>query len=111
VKPRLFLRRLKFFYQRMSRGFDDSVTWNLDGELAKLILPRLRRFKELHMGYPGEEQGMGQEEWEDALEKMIHAFEHYASEQKYSKVFPEDHYVTVDEGMKLFAEYYGHLWW
>ena len=42
-----FKRSLRFWWQRGTRGWDDSETWGLDGTLARFILPRLQRFKEV----------------------------------------------------------------
>src|SRR5688572_28721580 len=39
------IRPIQFFWQRMTRGFDDSCTWSLDCHLAELILPRLKLFR------------------------------------------------------------------
>lgn len=33
-------RIMKFFYQRITRGWDDSETWDLDTEFYKWIYPR-----------------------------------------------------------------------
>ena len=49
-----FYRPYWFFWQRITRGFNDSETWNLDYTIAKLVLPRLKRFKELTNGIPGD---------------------------------------------------------
>jgi hypothetical protein len=41
-------REIKFFWQRLTRGFDDSVTWNLDITVAKFMLPRFKLYREAH---------------------------------------------------------------
>lgn len=111
-------RSVKFFYQRLTRGWDDSVTWSLDDHLAKLILPRLKRFKELNKhAYPGKFPGIDRpdavesfEEWQEVLNKMIFAFEWHADDdRKYGK-FDEAEYEKVKEGLQLFATFYGALW-
>ena len=38
----------KYWYQRRTKGFDNSETWNLNDECAAWLLPRLKRFKELN---------------------------------------------------------------
>lgn len=106
IKDSTDKRARKFFWQRLTRGWDDSETWSLDHSLAKLILPRLKRFKQITIGIPGD---MKEREWNDILDKMIASFEFAASEERW-KATPED-YDKHKEGLQLFAEYYWALWW
>ncbi len=109
-------RSVRFFFQRLSRGgWDDSATWSLDDHLAKLILPRLKRFKELNIhGWPGEgPDGTGpktHEDWHAIVDEMIFAFEWHADDKRKYGHFDQAEYARVEEGMRLFAQYYGALW-
>lgn len=111
-------RSVKFLYQRLTRGWDDSVTWSLDTHLAKLIAPRLKWFKELNThAWPGPVEGMPNtgrfntfEEWHQALDKMIFAFECYASEDKDCWEWTDSERQRIEEGLALFAKHYGCLW-
>jgi hypothetical protein len=98
---------VKFFFQRLFRGWDDSETWALDGSLAKLILPRLKRFKELNICFP---QEFTEGEWDVVLDKMVFAFEWSASEKKYDWI-DADEFKKVEEGLALFSKHYFSLWW
>ena len=69
-------------------------------------MPRLKRFKQLNNGSP---LGLSFSEWDAILDKMIAAFEFYASEEKYDA--HPDEYEEHQEGLDLFAKYFGHLWW
>jgi hypothetical protein len=93
-------RTLKFFWQRRTRGFDDSVIWNLDNRISEFILPRLKLFKEKapDQGIPSEFidespltaikdpkereaartvlEDEGQRKWEEVLDKIIWSFEY-----------------------------------
>lgn len=109
MKPRsrfyYFTRAIRFFFQRLFRGWDDSETWNLNCSIAEYILPRLKRYKEINMVC-----------WDDGvLEKMILAFEYYVNMNKYDdEMYGEnaiEFYNKVNEGLRLFAKYYGSLWW
>lgn len=40
----LLSRELKFFKQKITRGFSDKQLWNLDVTLAKFLLPRFKRY-------------------------------------------------------------------
>lgn len=98
-----------FFYQRKTRGFDDSETWSLQQSLSRVILPRLKRFKEVRVGYPSD---LSQEEWDNILEDMVFAFEFFASDDQYTK-YPSDgkEYKRALKGIKLFSKRFGNLWW
>lgn len=96
-------RFLKHLYQRIIRGWDDSETWSLDHSLAKLILPRLKRFKELQDGHPSD---LSEKEWDEIIDKMIFAFEWY-SDDPWCKEVPKE----VNEGIELFSKWYRDLWW
>ncbi len=74
-KLSLFWRALRFWWQRRTRGWDDSVTWNLDQQLVVWLAPRLRRFKELNDGFP---PGSTPASWDAELDEMIWAAEWYA---------------------------------
>lgn len=103
-------RAIRFFFQRQIRGWDNSVTWSLDYSLSKIILPRLKKFKELHNGYPN---GLTSEKWEEILDKMIFAFEFLGSEDRWDKIGVKYNgdWDRAKEGIKLFGKYYMDLWW
>ena len=111
---RLFsLRTLRFFWQRRTRGWDDSVTWNLDQEVASFLAPRLRRFIELNNGFPN---GSTEEEWDEELEEMCwgaewyaeNAYEHPSIEE--AEKFDED-MRRAQKGLLLVMERLRGLWW
>lgn len=102
---RLWKRKVKFFWQRLTRGWDDSVTWNLDWQIATFVLPRLRRFREVTIAYPPE---ITFEEWQSIIDKMIFALEWHSKDTIDRDI--ED-YSKVQEGMELFGKYFGGLWW
>src|SRR5271154_326089 len=79
-KIKSFKRSIRFWWQRRIRGWDDSQTWSLDHSLAKLILPRLKRFQELSIGRPSD---MTEKKWNDILDEMIFGFEWYASNKRW----------------------------
>jgi hypothetical protein len=99
-------RAAKLFWQRRTRGFDDSETWSFDHSIAKLILPRLKRFKEVNIGIPSD---LTEKEWQSILDKMIAAFEFAASDRRWDAEAEE--YNKCQEGIDLFARYYFSLWW
>ena len=110
-------RYKKYVKQLKDKGFCDPETWNLDVAMAYFILPRLKRFKELNNGYPGE---ITPEKWDEVLDKMIFAFDFILNEDDI-KLGKDDFdeaikdwekaYEKYKEGMLLFGAYFRHLWW
>jgi hypothetical protein len=100
-------RYKKHLEQLKSRGFSDSETWSLYSVIAEFIIPRLKRFKEINNGYP---YGLTMKEWNTTIDKMVFAFEYLLDDERMSK-FPEADDIKVQEGLRLFSEYFRALWW
>lgn len=101
-------RSFRFLRQRWVRGWDDSETWNLDVSFARLILPRLQRFKEVSIAYP---MDLTPEQWDAVLDKMIYSFQHYANTWEESFDETPENLARVQEGLDLFAKWYPQLGW
>jgi hypothetical protein len=100
-------RKMRYWWQRRTRGWDDSVTWSLDAEIARFVAPRLKRFKELNNGHPCD---MTAEQWDEIIDKIIWTMEFCGSEE--SCCNPDTSlYERADEGLKLFGQWFRHLWW
>lgn len=129
-----------YWYQRQTRGFDDTEIWNLDSSIIKFVYPRLKYFvkwqSEHGMGTPHdfEQNPAG---WLEALNSMDRAFTHMAAEEYLlgEENYPhrpnegefrtdEEYYRARDawdvnseiaekekkEGLALFAKYFENLW-
>lgn len=106
-------RYKRYVTQLKQNGFCDAETWALDSVICQFILPRLIRFRDIHGGYPG---GLTEQKWIEILDKMIFAFDWSLNheEDKYKDLTQgeqERNWERYIEGMKLFAEYFRHLWW
>ena len=80
--------------------------WNTYHTLAQLIVPRLQAFKALdkHGGPPDFSE---MREWNNAIQKMIDAFEL----MKYAgRVNTKEEERTMEEGLDLFRKYFRSLW-
>lgn len=86
--------------------FPIEEVWNTDNTIAQLIVPRLQAFKALDKhGGPPEFKDM--REWNNAIQKMIDAFEL----MKYvSGVDTKEEERTIEEGLDLFRKYFRSLW-
>ncbi len=105
TKLYLFKRRLKHWWQKRTRGWSDEDTWGLDHVIAKFVLPRLKRFKELNNGFP---EGFNEKTWNIAIDEMIYALE-VCSRDDY---FGDDiEWERVELGLRLFGKHFRDLWW
>lgn len=99
---------IKMWWQRRTRGFDDTELWDLDDTIARFVLPRLKAFRNYTKGYPQDFSSF--EEWQAAIDKMIRAHEIKILEQE---MFIDDNEKLVKEmkeGYNLYFEYHSHLW-
>lgn len=106
------MKRLKNLYykykHRIKYGFFDEETWNLDYTMAKFILPRLKRFREVVKRYPPELKSL--DEWQKTLDKMIWSFESIVNEYD-NVVLDLEQNKKQQEGLDLFSKYFTALWW
>ena len=116
-------RFLKHKYQKITRGFSDDETWSLNYTIAKFVVPRLKRFKNLNFGHPST---ITEDEWNTILDKIINSLEKeiafcesnepdfdeeanydyglsYQNRRKYHK--------EKQEGYELFGQWFDNLWW
>lgn len=103
---KLQARTKRFTKQYEKQGWCDMDTWNLDARFAEWIVPRLRRFIELHNGYPGD---LTEQKWKDILAEMLEGFEFMASEDWYG--CDKKKHDKALKALKLFGEWAPHLWW
>ena len=52
----------------------------------------------------------GYERWREMVKKMLFSFEYYADVYNRRMDANEDEIRRVEEGLSLFAEWYGYLW-
>ena len=80
--------------------------WNTDNTIAQLIVPPLQAFKALDKhGYCPDFKGM--REWNNAIQKMIDAFELM---KFVGGVDTKEEERIVEEGLDLFRKYFRSLW-
>lgn len=103
-------REIKWAWQRVFRGWDDTVVWSIDMHLNVMLPQWLRVLRDNGMGVPC---GMSETEWHDILNRMIAGFEagKRLDEWKWSD---NDEWKQLesqlDEALKLLVEYYRALW-
>lgn len=104
---------LKWAWQRVHRGWDDRVPWSIDYYLCRIMPDIINELIEHQIGNP---IGLTEEEWDEILIKIRDGFiagydimevnYDYKSPDGYKKLSKK-----VDEGLKLFTEYFFSLWW
>lgn len=98
-------KRLK---KKKNLSIPNSEIWGLNYTLAKYILPRLKRFKEVCCSYPCE---LTETEWKEILNKMIWSFQYIIKNDESNElleIMKENE--QCQEGLNLFAKYFRNLW-
>lgn len=99
-------RKIRFIYQKVTLGFSDRDTWNLDYTMAKFLLPRLIRYKQICDCCPSR---LDVQEWNLILEKIIRSMEIVSGE--FSEYTIDSYSEEVQEGCDLLGKYFTDLWW
>lgn len=102
------IRKIKFAYQRLTRGFDDSELWNLDHTISRFVLPRLKEFKRKYSVRGTPSQIETNEEWQAILDDMIKAFE-IMSQSEFPD-YDKNKIEQVEKGLQLFVKHFNSLW-
>lgn len=99
-------RPIKFFFQRLIRGFDDRVAWCFYSAQARWSLPRLKHFRKTCRSTPHD---LTLKEWHAIIDEIIWMFENDASDDG---LWGDDK-ATVrryNHAEELFKHYRRHLW-
>ena len=114
-------RWLRHWWQRRTRGFDDSELWGLDDTAMRWFYPRLKAFREMdRMGVPlhpirldedGNPDGFTEDEWNAILDEILAALKLYVEDDYYSTT--EEYQAgqkQIHEGLKLLGVWFRALW-
>ncbi len=108
------LRWFRYFWQWLTRGWDDRELWNLDETLAQIIVARLKRYRQTAVGAPcdcdadSHGEHTCHEKWEAKLDAMVAAFWHFTPENECWPRLPVPPHVR--DGLRLFADNFEALW-
>jgi len=123
---------IKYAWQRVFRGWDDTAVWDVNSYLNKLIPQLIKRLKEVGHGYPmemyegmtpideggweysKEDDKLAVQKWDDILQDIIDGFE-AAKEIDEKNLWNKDPEYTelndkFEKGFNLFRKYYFNLW-
>lgn len=113
--------QVKYGFQRMFRGYDDTELFNMDMTFVDRYLKALKDFKKYHCGHPYE---LTPEQWNAVLDELIKHLTLMNEDNVIAELkngMPdsfEPDYKTVneiqnkhkDEFFKLFSEWFYSLW-
>lgn len=97
--------RIKYTFQRATRGYSDVDLWNVNTYIAKVIADVMQEW--LKRGISSYKGSMTEEEWADVLVKIQNGFSEYRN-HAYSDV--ELDVAKVDEALALLKEHFYDLW-
>ena len=109
-----------------TEGIKESELWSLDATLTDLILPHIKAFRKMERhGYPvlgkdiekvdddSVDDDRKEADWENILFDIERGFEaHKKLTAAEFNTHAEELWAeeTMQKGLRLFAEHYGHLW-
>lgn len=95
-----------WMYQKLTRGFADYETWSIHHDIMKYTLPRLKEFRK-RINTSAHPLNLTSNEWGIILDKIIYFLE-YEVECKHTE--DENILKNIEEGYKLFNEYWMDFW-
>lgn len=112
--------RIKWAYQRVVRGYDDTFVWSMYSEHCKLMIAALTQLRNEHVGSPMPDEEDESTDihklWESQLDEMIDGFKamQEMEDLTWSDAFNKTKQKALDvrftKGMKLFTKHYRSLW-
>ena len=124
-------RKIKWAYQRVTRGWSDEDSWNINSHIARILPPMLRSIAKNHAGCPVEfwdSEKLNDEghRWAETLEEIAQGFEAFTAIQNmnyfefvkgeagYKRETNEEQLKLLtakyERGMLLFSQYYFNFW-
>lgn len=106
----LLKRSIVFWWQRWTRGWDDSETWSMDSSLAKIILPTLQVYQDMNTMFPW---SLTMETWNKIIAEMVWGFQWFADGKQHTYDYNKeaDQANRAHDAIELFAKYYKYLWY
>lgn len=130
--------KIKYFLQRLFRGYDDLDKWNAAWYIARKAIPVLKAMRNNFTGTSikwhredrfgniveltreevfvddGAPAAFTEDEWRDILDQIIYAFEFVLNQdmpvENFNAEEYEQNYKKHKRGLKLFFIYYLNLW-
>lgn len=101
---RMFFRSFKYAYQRITKGYANCDTFDLDSYYLDIFSGTLNHLADNHWGYPGNDEFPTDESWTAYLKELAHKF-YLANESNEAYPTPE-----ADKWWKWIEEHPGNTW-
>jgi hypothetical protein len=109
--------RTRMAWQRLTRRYDDSMFWNLNGTLAEVTVKGVQNMRKWGNGYPSEfaepehgGNGGGWEAWEAILVKIEEGYQLYLDDEVYGLNHKPENEAKFKEAQALVAHWFSGLW-
>ena len=86
-------RTRKKWMRQYKRKMREKDTWDLRYNFARYALPRLKRFRQVTIGYPVTDDVKTMDDWHNVLDKIILAFDYIVEEDDWWIFNPEYDYT------------------
>jgi hypothetical protein len=101
-----FWKKTKVLSYWLINGYCQESQWSLDFTLSKIILRRLKAFREMErFGYPYPYSSI--EEWDEVLDELIEGFEELTDDEQMYFIEGDD---RAKEVLELFFKHFNNLW-
>lgn len=100
------MEKIKYFFQRLIRGYDDPAWWGLNEYIVRKAIKPLKHLRKQNNGFPHE---LTQKEWNKILDEIIWSFEKFLKDDFTNKNWKKD-YERMQKGFELFGKHLTDLW-
>lgn len=110
-----FPTRIKWAYQRATKGFCDADVYSLDFFYTNLFRESIRELAKVSIGYPARlDDGCGRTEEENLKlwkDKLINISNHFSFEPDYTIEDDKKNMIEIRKGIREINKYFFDLWW
>lgn len=107
-----FPRNIRFFFQRIIRGWDDSETWDLQYAFLKWFYPRIKRYKKVSIAFPADFTAKSWDQFqENLISRLEKAIKDYDLLGEMSFDEEEAHFNEVTEIIKIIFDHLRDFGW
>lgn len=106
------IEEIKYAFQRVFCGQDETFWWDLESSLADLINKGTFEMAEKACGYP--DKVGSEKKWKEILQQISFGFGSYLEMRSGVYTFEDKEYKRLEKeykkGMELFSKHFGSLW-
>jgi len=111
LHPKQYINEVKWFFQRIHKGWRDCDVWSIDYYLSTIIPQMVRHLRDTTHSYP---YRLGEKRWKRILTTIAEGFEENQKIVNGDYILHTIQYkeasTKAKRGMALFIKYYNNLW-